>query len=54
MLLVLVHIIYYDKKLNKNYLLVGFSRYIKAYNFDDNTVYKVYKDKYNSFNRKSL
>ena len=42
---------YYDKKLNKNYLLVGFSRYIKAYNFDDNTVYKVYKDKYNSFNR---
>ena len=42
---------YYDKKTDKKYIIVGFSRYIKAINFKENSIYKVFKDKYNSYHR---
>ena len=42
---------YYDKKQDKKYIIVGFTRYIKAFNFKENSIYKVFKDKYNSYHR---
>ena len=42
---------YYDKKTNINYILAGFTRYIKAYNYTNNAIYHIYKDKYNPFHR---
>ena len=42
---------YYDKKISKRYILAGFSKYIRTYDFSSNKIYKVYKDKYKSFHR---
>ena len=42
---------YYDKKISKKFILAGFSRYIRSYDFEKNSIYKTYKDKYNPFHR---
>ena len=42
---------YYDKKEFKKYIIAGFSRYIRAYNPSNNSIYKTYKDKYKPFHR---
>ena len=36
---------FYDKITNNNFILAAFPRYIKAYDFNNNSVYKVYEDK---------
>ena len=42
---------YYDKKISKKYIIASFSRYIRAYEYSENKIYKTYKDKYKSFHR---
>ena len=42
---------YHDRKINKKYIIAAFSRYIRVYNFNENSIYNVYKDKYNPFHR---
>jgi WD40 repeat protein len=36
---------FYDKITNNNFILAAFPRYIKAYDFNNNSIYKVYEDK---------
>ena len=45
---------YYDKKEFKKYIIAGFSRYIRAYNPSNNSIYKTYKDKYKPFHREVI
>ena len=40
---------YYDKKSLQLYVIAGHSKYVRAYNFKENKVYKTYKDKYNKY-----
>ena len=36
---------YYDKKKSKNYIITGNSGYIKSYDYINNKIYHIYKDK---------
>ena len=45
---------YYDKKISKKFIIAGFSRYIRTYDFEKNSIYKTYKDKYNPFHRNAI
>ena len=45
---------YYDKRQFKKYIIAGFSKYIRAYDPTNNSIYKIYKDKYKSFHREVL
>ena len=38
---------YYDKKLNKNFIITGNKEYIKSYDYTENKVYHIYDDKEN-------
>ena len=38
---------YYDKKLSKNYILTGNDGYVKSFDYDNNKIYHIYKDKGN-------
>ena len=40
---------YYDKKLSKNYILTGNDGYVKSFDYDNNEIYHIYKDKGNQF-----
>ena len=40
---------YYDKKLNKNYIIIGKKGFIKSYDFEKNTEYNIYSKKDNAF-----
>ena len=42
---------YYDKNQFKKYIIAGFAKYIRAYNTSNNSIYKIYKDKYSPFHR---
>ena len=42
---------YYDKKIYKKFIIAGFEKYIRAYDFEKNSIYKIYKDKYKPFHR---
>jgi len=43
--------IYYDENINKKFIIAGFTKYIKAYDYKKNKVYRTYKDVNNQFNR---
>ena len=45
---------FYDKKICKKFIIAGFDKYIRAYDFSNNSVYKTYKDKYNPFHRNAI
>ena len=41
---------YYDKKLNKRYIITGNSEYVKSYDFEENEFYQMYVDVNSNFN----